>query len=180
MPNKAGTIHIKWVRSGIGFPRKQKEIVRSIGLKRLNQVVERPDTGHFRGLVAKVGHLVEIVGLADAPAWAGVPEYKLIPEEGISRKSTPAEKKAETAEGSTAEMPVAAKEDAVKEKGPQKEKGKDVTPAKKPAAAKGRATKPAGEKASAASEKPSAKRKPAVAKSGASDKKESKSMKGKK
>lgn len=180
MPNRTGTIHIKWVRSGIGFPRKQKKMVRSIGLKRLNQVIERPDTAHFRGLVAKVSHLVEIVRPADVPAWAGVPEYKLIPDEGEPRKSTPAEKKPETGKESPAEPPVTAKEVAVKEKGPQKEKGKGVTPAKKPAAAKSRATKPAAEKASAASEKPSAKRKPAVAKSGTSDKKESKSMKGKK
>ena len=180
MPNKTGTIHIKWVRSGIGFPRKQKEMVRSIGLRRLNQVIERPDTVHFRGLVTKVSHLVEIVTPTDIRAWAGVPEYKLIPKEGAPLKSTPAEKKAKAAKESPMEMPVATKEVSIKEKGPQKEEGNVVAPSKKTASAKSRATKPTGGKASAASEKPTAKRKPAASKSGASDKKESKLTKGKK
>ena len=79
MPKKTGTIHIKWVRSGIGFPRKQKEVVKSIGLHGLNQVVERPDTVHFRGLVAKVPHLVELVEPSSIPAWVNTPEYTIIP-----------------------------------------------------------------------------------------------------
>jgi len=36
-------------------------IVRSLGLKRMNQVVERPDNPSFRGMVAKVPHLLQIV-----------------------------------------------------------------------------------------------------------------------
>ena len=38
------TIKIKLVGSPIGRQEKQKRIVRSLGLKRMNQVVERPDT----------------------------------------------------------------------------------------------------------------------------------------
>lgn len=180
MPKKTGTIHIKWVRSGIGFSRKQNEVVRSIGLRRLNQVVERPDTVHFRGLVAKVSHLVELVGPTDAPAWAGVPEYKIIPAGEVPRKATPAEKKGKAVKEVPAEAPVATKEVAAKGKGAQKGKEKAVAPAKKPAAAKSRAAKSSGRKASAAAEKPKTKRKPAAAKSKAADKKESKSKKGKK
>jgi len=56
-----GTIKIKLVRSPIGAHRRHKEIVRSLGLKKLNQVVVRPDTPAFRGMVAKVPHLVKIV-----------------------------------------------------------------------------------------------------------------------
>jgi large subunit ribosomal protein L30 len=63
MPDKTTkTIRIKWVRSGIGFPRRQKTWVRSLGLTELNQVVERPDTPQIRGLVARAHHLVEILG----------------------------------------------------------------------------------------------------------------------
>jgi len=74
------TIHIKWVRSGIGFTYRQKDRVRSLGLLRLNQVVERPDTAQIRGLVASIPHLVEIVGgpARQAP-WAAIPEYTLKP-----------------------------------------------------------------------------------------------------
>ena len=76
-----GTILIKWVRSGIGFDYRQEEMVRSLGLRRLNQVVERLDNPHSRGLVAKVAHLVEIVGETRKPAWADVPEYRIGPPE---------------------------------------------------------------------------------------------------
>jgi len=76
-----GTILIKWVHSGIGFNYRQEEMVRSLGLRRLHHVVERPDNPHTRGLVAKVAHLVEIVGETRKPAWADVPEYRISPPE---------------------------------------------------------------------------------------------------
>jgi large subunit ribosomal protein L30 len=54
-------IKIQYYRSTIAFPTKQKEIVRSLGLRKLNQVVERPDTPSMRGAVAKVPHLLRII-----------------------------------------------------------------------------------------------------------------------
>ena len=54
-------IRIKLVKSPICTPEKHKVIVRALGLKRMNQVVERPDTASFRGMVAKVPHLLRIV-----------------------------------------------------------------------------------------------------------------------
>ena len=39
-----GTIRIQYYRSSIASPKTQKEIVRSLGLTKLNQIVERPDT----------------------------------------------------------------------------------------------------------------------------------------
>ena len=54
-------IKIKLVRSPICTPEKHKIIVRSLGLRKINQVVERPDTPVFRGMVAKIPHLLEIV-----------------------------------------------------------------------------------------------------------------------
>jgi len=55
------TIRIKLVKSPICTPEKHKVIVRALGLKRMNQVVERPDNPSFRGMVAKVPHLLRIV-----------------------------------------------------------------------------------------------------------------------
>jgi large subunit ribosomal protein L30 len=75
------TVHIKWVRSGIGFDRSQSEVVRSLGLRRLNQVVERPDTPQVRGLVAKVAHLVEVVRASSEPVWNSTPSYAIKPFE---------------------------------------------------------------------------------------------------
>ncbi len=59
---KGTTLRIKYVRSSIGRSEHQKRIVRSLGLRRLNQVVERDDTPAVRGVVAKIPHLVQIVG----------------------------------------------------------------------------------------------------------------------
>ena len=56
-----GKLRIKLVRSMIGAPEKHKRIVRGLGLRKLNQVVERPDTPSMRGMVAKVPHLLAIV-----------------------------------------------------------------------------------------------------------------------
>ena len=56
-----GTIQLKWVRSYICAPLKQKKVVKGLGFTRLNQVIERPDNPSIRGMVAKVPHLVEIV-----------------------------------------------------------------------------------------------------------------------
>ena len=54
-------IKIQYYRSTIAFPKTQKEIVRSLGLHKLNQVVERPDNESMRGVVAKVPHLLRII-----------------------------------------------------------------------------------------------------------------------
>lgn len=58
---KSEKIRIKWVRSWIGCTEKQRAVVRGLGLRRLQQVVERPDTPATRGMVNKIPHLVAIV-----------------------------------------------------------------------------------------------------------------------
>lgn len=56
-----GSIRIQYYRSSIGYSKKQKEIVRGLGITKLNQTVEREDTPSMRGIVAKVPHLLRIV-----------------------------------------------------------------------------------------------------------------------
>ena len=58
---KAKTLKIRQVRSLAGRPRPQREVVRSLGLRRIRHEVVRDDTPAVRGMVAKVPHLVEIV-----------------------------------------------------------------------------------------------------------------------
>ena len=60
-PGGQGQIRIQYYRSFIAAPKTHKTIVRSLGLRKLNQVVERPDTEAMRGAVAKVPHLLRIV-----------------------------------------------------------------------------------------------------------------------
>jgi large subunit ribosomal protein L30 len=71
------TIHVQWVRSGIGFTYKQRQIVRSLGLRRLQQVKELPDTASVRGSVACVAHLVQIIQPVAQPGWLSTPEYSI-------------------------------------------------------------------------------------------------------
>jgi large subunit ribosomal protein L30 len=54
-------IKVQYYRSAICTPEKHKVIVRSLGLTKLNQIVERPDTPEIRGMVTKVPHLLRIV-----------------------------------------------------------------------------------------------------------------------
>lgn len=95
MTSKAqNKIRVQWMRSGIGFPRRQKEMVRSLGLRRLNQVVERPDSPQIRGLVAQIPHLVRIVGEAPKSLLASVPEYTVHPPVSEVGGEKPVEKEA--------------------------------------------------------------------------------------
>ena len=58
MPRRADTtnepqakIRIQYYRSFIATPKKHKQVVRSLGLTKLNQIVERPDNDSMRGAV---------------------------------------------------------------------------------------------------------------------------------
>ncbi|OLE51808.1 MAG: 50S ribosomal protein L30 [Acidobacteria bacterium 13_1_20CM_3_53_8] len=55
------TIRIQYYRSTIAAPETHKQIVKSLGLTKLNQIVERPDTPAMRGFVEKVPHLLRII-----------------------------------------------------------------------------------------------------------------------
>lgn len=57
---KSDTVRIKWVRSFIGCTADIRQTIRGLGFRRLQQVVERPDTPAIRGMVHKVRHLVEV------------------------------------------------------------------------------------------------------------------------
>lgn len=59
--NAGGVIKIQYYRSMIGYAKKQKEIVKALGITKLNQTVTRPDTPASRGIVNKVPHLLRIV-----------------------------------------------------------------------------------------------------------------------
>jgi large subunit ribosomal protein L30 len=56
-----GNITIQYYRSSIGYSKKQKDIVKSLGITKLNQTVTRPDNAAMRGIVAKIPHLLRIV-----------------------------------------------------------------------------------------------------------------------
>ena len=53
-------ISVTYRKSGIGYRQSQKDTIRALGLKRLNQTVTHEDSPAIRGMVEKVHHLVEV------------------------------------------------------------------------------------------------------------------------
>lgn len=56
----ADTLKLTYFRSAVGRSQDQKDTIRSLGFRRLNQTVEQPDNPSVRGMVYKVRHLVRI------------------------------------------------------------------------------------------------------------------------
>lgn len=54
------TIKIKQIKSRIGAPKDQKRTLDSLGLHKLNHVVEHESTPSILGMIEKVKHLVII------------------------------------------------------------------------------------------------------------------------
>ncbi len=62
----AGRLRITLVRSVIGRPGDQERTVKSLGLRKVNETVEREDTPSIRGMVGKIKHLVSVEEVAGA------------------------------------------------------------------------------------------------------------------
>jgi large subunit ribosomal protein L30 len=55
-------LKVTYVRSQIGYDRRQRATLRGLGLRRLRQTVELEDTPAVRGMLTAVGHLVRVEG----------------------------------------------------------------------------------------------------------------------
>ena len=53
-------LSVKQVRSTIDRPRRQKDTIAALGLRKVNQVVVKEATPQILGMIAKVAHLVEV------------------------------------------------------------------------------------------------------------------------
>jgi large subunit ribosomal protein L30 len=58
---KKGGLKITLVRSVIGTTRHQREVVKGLGLRRINHTVQREDTPEIRGMIDKVSHIVQVL-----------------------------------------------------------------------------------------------------------------------
>ncbi len=54
-------VRVKLVHSSIGRPRTQRDVLRGMGLTKMNRVVTLKDTPQTWGMIKKVSHLVEVV-----------------------------------------------------------------------------------------------------------------------
>lgn len=53
-------IKIRLKKSVIGVPPKQRDTVKSLGLRKMHQTVVHNDTPSIRGMIKKIPHLVEV------------------------------------------------------------------------------------------------------------------------
>jgi large subunit ribosomal protein L30 len=53
-------LRVTQVRSTVGKTRRMRDTVRALGLKRVRHSVVKDDHPEIRGMIARVGHLVEV------------------------------------------------------------------------------------------------------------------------
>lgn len=56
----AGSLKITLVKSTIGEKPKTRATVESLGLRKIRQSVERPDTPDVRGMIFRAKHLLDV------------------------------------------------------------------------------------------------------------------------
>jgi large subunit ribosomal protein L30 len=72
-------IRVRYVKSAIGYSRRQKDTVRSLGLRRIGDEAVHTSSPAIQGMIRAVGHLVDVVPLADARVVAADGETEVKP-----------------------------------------------------------------------------------------------------
>lgn len=82
------TLRVTYKKSTIGYSQAQKDTVRSLGLRKLHQVVELPDNPSMRGMIFKVKHLLQVEEIATQAASISaappVPQVRYIDETAMA------------------------------------------------------------------------------------------------
>jgi large subunit ribosomal protein L30 len=58
-------LRVTQVRGLAGKPRRQRDTVRALGLRRIRHSVVKEDRPEVRGMIARVSHLVEVEEVAE-------------------------------------------------------------------------------------------------------------------
>jgi large subunit ribosomal protein L30 len=66
MPTSDTTLVVTQVRSSIGCLANQRATLKSLGLRKIRQTVEREDTPQIRGMIHTVRHLVSVEEVGSA------------------------------------------------------------------------------------------------------------------
>jgi large subunit ribosomal protein L30 len=57
---KKATLHVRQIKSGIGFNEQQKATLKALGLGKIGRSRELPDNPAVRGMLAKIPHLLSV------------------------------------------------------------------------------------------------------------------------
>lgn len=60
LKSHAEGVRVTLMRSPIGTPEKHRLVLRGLGLRRIRQTAVHPDTPQVRGMIHKVGYLLEV------------------------------------------------------------------------------------------------------------------------
>ena len=58
---RKGSLKVKLVKSLIGSTNYERQVVRGLGLRKLQSTAELQDTKEIRGMIGKVSHLVDVL-----------------------------------------------------------------------------------------------------------------------
>ena len=58
--SKNKLLKIRQIRGVVGIPKKQREVVKGLGLRKINAEVTRKDCPEIRGMINKVQQLVQV------------------------------------------------------------------------------------------------------------------------
>ncbi len=59
-PETTKKLRVTYSKSAIGYNKEQKRTIAALGLRKLGQTIEQPDTPAIRGMIARVNHLVTV------------------------------------------------------------------------------------------------------------------------
>jgi large subunit ribosomal protein L30 len=95
-------LRIKQTRSPIGTRQHHRATLRTLGLRKIGQTVEKADSGSVRGMLRSVAHLISFEEIADAPpAKAAKPTKKAAASKAKPKVKTAAAKSTTTKKATT-------------------------------------------------------------------------------
>ena len=53
-------LRLTWVKSSIGYSKRQKATMRALGFHKMGDVIEHDGTPAIKGMIAKVSHLIRL------------------------------------------------------------------------------------------------------------------------
>lgn len=108
---------IKQTRSPIGTRKAHRATLRTLGLRKIGQTVEKADSGSVRGMLRSIAHLVSFEEVADAPpAKLAKPAKKTVAAPDKSKAKPAAKSKAASAKSTTTKKATTTKKSSTKAK----------------------------------------------------------------
>ncbi len=71
-------VKITQIKSVIDRPKNQKATIKALGLRKINQTVEKEDNPQIRGMINKVSHLVTVETVAGTAKKKAAPAKKAV------------------------------------------------------------------------------------------------------